>query len=108
VGRVLGEDTLRRCRRVFGPNHTIALSAATGLTYALVQLGEAEPARVLGQNTLPRCRRVFGPNHPITLWAAAALTHALVLRARRWEQRGGEPPTISPGFLRRWAVLAIL
>ena len=46
--RSLGEDTLQRCRRVFGPDHAITLWAARALTHALAQLGEAEPARELG------------------------------------------------------------
>jgi Tetratricopeptide repeat len=41
--------------------------AATALTIALNQLGEAEPARALGEDTLQRCRRLFGPGHPLTL-----------------------------------------
>jgi hypothetical protein len=62
----LGEDTLRRCRRVLGPDHPATLWAAAVLTLALRWLGKAEPARTLGQDTLRRCRRVFGPEHPIT------------------------------------------
>jgi len=56
--------------RVLGPDHTTTLVAAAGLTDALVQSGEAEPARALGEDTLPRCRRVLGPRHPITLYVA--------------------------------------
>src|SRR3954449_4134436 len=48
--RLLGEDTLARCRRVLGPDHPTTLNAATGLTLALVQLGETEPARTLGED----------------------------------------------------------
>jgi len=66
-GCTLGEDTLQRCRRVFGPDHGTTLLAAAGLTPALVRAGEAQPARALGQDTLRRCRRVLGPQHPITL-----------------------------------------
>jgi hypothetical protein len=48
------------------------------LVYALVQVGEAEPARALGDDALQRCHRVFGRDHSVTLTAAAALTGALV------------------------------
>jgi hypothetical protein len=65
--RALGEDTLQRCRRVFGRDHSVTLTAAAALTGALVQMGDAEPARALGKDTLERCRRIFGPDHPITL-----------------------------------------
>jgi hypothetical protein len=71
--RALAEDTLRRCRRVLGPNHTTTLLTAAALTGVLTQLGEAEPARALGQDTLDGCRRVVGPNPTTTLDAAAAL-----------------------------------
>jgi hypothetical protein len=54
------------------------LSAAIALTYALVRLGEAEPARALGQDTLRRCRRVLGPEHPGVLH----LTHATTIDPR--------------------------
>ena len=67
--RALGEDTLQRCRRVFGPDHLITLAAA-GLTVALAELGEFEAARTLGHDTLGRCRRWVGPGHPITLYLA--------------------------------------
>jgi TIR domain-containing protein/tetratricopeptide repeat protein/NB-ARC domain-containing protein len=66
--RSLGEGTLQRCQRAFGPDHPITLWAATGLTVALDRLGEAEPARSLGEDTLQRCRRVLGPDHPLTLY----------------------------------------
>jgi hypothetical protein len=66
--RSLGDDTLRRCHRVLGPDHPITLMAAGALTGALVRLGEAEVARSLGDDTLQRSRRVFGPDHPITLY----------------------------------------
>jgi hypothetical protein len=51
--------------------------AAAALTLALVQLGEAEPARTLGQDTLGRCHRVLDPDHVIALWAATAVTVVL-------------------------------
>jgi hypothetical protein len=70
--RALGEDTLRRGRRVFGPDHATTLWAATALTSALGQLGEAEAARDLGQDTLERSRRVLGPDHPVTLYLTQA------------------------------------
>ena len=50
--RALGEDTLQRCRRVFGPDHLSTLWAATALTEALVLLGEAEPTHALRKDTL--------------------------------------------------------
>jgi hypothetical protein len=65
--RALGEDTLQRCRRVYGPDHSVTLTAAAALTSPLVQVGDAEPARALGEDTLERCRRIFGPDHPITV-----------------------------------------
>jgi len=49
--RALGQDTLERCRRVFGPDHLATLHSAAGLTVALGLLGEAEQARALGQDT---------------------------------------------------------
>jgi Tetratricopeptide repeat len=64
--RALGEDTLKRCRRALGPDHTTTLTAAAALTQALNQLGEAELARTLGQDTLQRSRRVLGPDNPLT------------------------------------------
>src|SRR4051812_19800187 len=66
--RVLGEDTLNRCRRVFGTAHATTLAAAAGLTLSASRLGEAELARALGQDTLQRCRRVLGPDHPTMLY----------------------------------------
>jgi hypothetical protein len=68
AARALGKDTLRRCRRVLGPDHVITLGTAAALTLALAQLGQGEPARALGQDTLQRCRRAFGPDHPATLY----------------------------------------
>jgi hypothetical protein len=75
----MGEDTVQRCRRTLGPNHLFTLGAATGLTLALIQVGDAEPARDLGQDTLRRCRRAFGPDHPITqyLTEAAGISHPM-------------------------------
>jgi len=48
-------------------------------TLALIQVGDAEPARDLGQDTLRRCRRAFGPDHPITqyLTEAAGISHPM-------------------------------
>jgi hypothetical protein len=53
---------------LFGPDHLVTLLAASALTGALNQLGEAKPARVLGHDTLQRCRRVLGPDVPFTLY----------------------------------------
>jgi tetratricopeptide repeat protein len=63
---------------MLGPDHPTTLGATTALTLALVQLGEADPARTLAEDTLRRSRRVLGPDHPITLIVAATLTDALV------------------------------
>jgi Tetratricopeptide repeat len=68
--RALGQDTLRRCRRVIGPDRSTTLLTATALTLALTQLGEAEPARALGEDTLQRGRRTLGPDHLITRYMA--------------------------------------
>ena len=78
--RALGEDTLPRSRRVFGPDYLVTLWVAGALTDALIRLGEAAPARALGQDTLQRCRRVLGRGHPITqyLTQVASNGHALV------------------------------
>ena len=76
--RAVSEPLLRRWRSALGPDHPDALSAASILTLALIEVGEAEPARALGEDALERCRRVLGPDHPTTLWAAAAVTAALV------------------------------
>ena len=35
---------MERCTRVFGPDHVVTLTSATGLTLALIDLGEAEQA----------------------------------------------------------------
>jgi hypothetical protein len=70
--RALAEDTLQRCRRVLGPDHTTTLLTAAALTGVLTQLGEAEAARALGEDTLQRCHRVLGPAHPITLYLTQA------------------------------------
>jgi hypothetical protein len=78
--RVLGEDTLPRCRRVLGPDHFTSLLVAAALTLALVGLGEKEAAQTLGQDTLQRCRRVYGPDHPITLYLIQALSGGQLLR----------------------------
>jgi hypothetical protein len=77
LARALGQDPLQGCRRVLGPDHPITLWAATGLTLALAQSGEAESARDLGEDTLQRARRVLGPDHVIVLSTMAALAHAL-------------------------------
>jgi hypothetical protein len=66
--RALGEDTLQRCHRILGPDHTITLMAAAALTGARALLGEAEPARTLGEDTLQRCLRVLGSDHATTLY----------------------------------------
>ena len=79
----LGQDRLKRCQRIFGPDHPTTLWAAACLTGALEQLGQAEPARTLGQDTLKRCQRIFGPDHPIVLY----LTQ--VASVPRVESRGG-------------------
>jgi tetratricopeptide repeat protein len=55
-----------------GLDHPTTLRAATALTVALVQLGEAEQARTLGEDTLRRSRRVLGPDHPITQYLTQA------------------------------------
>jgi hypothetical protein len=68
LARALGEDTLERCRRVFGLDYPTTLLAAAALTLTLVRLGEAEPARALAADTLQRCRRMLGPDHPVTLY----------------------------------------
>jgi hypothetical protein len=65
---------------VLRPDASITLLAASGLTLALAQLGEAEPARALGQDTLQLSRRALGPDHPITLLLTqAASTGQLLL-----------------------------
>ena len=69
----MGQDTLERCRRVFGPDHLATLYSAAGLTLALALLGEADQGRHLGQDTRERSTRVLGPDHPITLRLAQAL-----------------------------------
>jgi hypothetical protein len=71
------EQLLDRWRAILGPDHPDTLTAASTLTLALAQLGEAKTARALGEDTLQRCRRVLGPDHPTTLRAAAILTGAL-------------------------------
>ncbi|MGR6965820.1 FxSxx-COOH system tetratricopeptide repeat protein [Geodermatophilus sp. URMC 61] len=76
--RAVCAPLLDRWREVLGPDHPDTLTAASGLTVALVRLGEGEPARAPGEDTLRRCRRVLGPDHPLTLQAAVALTGALV------------------------------
>ena len=80
AARSLGEGTLQRSQRAFGPDHPITLWAATGLTVALDRLGEVEPAGALGEDTLQRCRRVLGPDHPITRYLArvAVTDHPLL------------------------------
>jgi hypothetical protein len=70
--RALGEDTLQRCRRKFGPDRRITVWAATALTLALVQLGQAESARARGEDTLQRSRRVLGRDNPITSYLTQA------------------------------------
>jgi hypothetical protein len=77
--RALGEDTLRRGRRVFGPDHPTTLWAAAALTSALVQLGEAVQARALGEDTLQRSRHVLGPDHPITQYLTRAASSGQLL-----------------------------
>ncbi|MGR6963211.1 FxSxx-COOH system tetratricopeptide repeat protein [Geodermatophilus sp. URMC 61] len=75
--RAVSAELLDRWRSILGPDHPDALSAASSLSLALIQLGELEPARALGEDTLQRCRRVLGPDHLITLWTGAVLTIAL-------------------------------
>ncbi|WP_308123724.1 FxSxx-COOH system tetratricopeptide repeat protein [Modestobacter marinus] len=76
--RSVAEPLLDRWRSILGPDHPDTLTAASGLTLALVQLGEAERARALGEDTLQRSRRVLSPDHAKTLWTAATLGVALV------------------------------
>ena len=78
VSATLGKDSLRRSRRVLGPDHPTSLWAATALMQAPIEPGAEEPARAFGEDTLQRCRRVFGPDHVRTLGAAATLTLALM------------------------------
>jgi hypothetical protein len=72
----LGQDTVDRCRRIIGPDHSITLLGAATLTAALIRFNEPATARRWGQDTVDRCRRIIGPDHPITLFAAVALTAA--------------------------------
>ncbi len=65
--RLLGEDTLTRCRRVLGNDHPITLRSATYLAATLRELGQHEAAHQLGEETLTRMRRVLGDDHPQTL-----------------------------------------
>ncbi len=83
--RAVCEPLLDRWRAILGPDHPDTLTAASTLTLALAQLGEAELARAVGEDTLQRSRRVLGPDHPTTLWAAAALIQIL-------NQRGEAKP----------------
>ncbi|SFT78980.1 DNA-binding transcriptional activator of the SARP family [Geodermatophilus amargosae] len=78
--RALCAQLLDRWRSILDPDHPDTLTAASRLTLALNQLGEAKPARTLGEDTLQRSRRALGPDHPTSLMAAAALTGALVQR----------------------------
>jgi len=70
--RALGEETLQRGRRVLGPDHPTTMLAAASLTFALLLVGETEPARALGEDTLQRGRRVLGPDHPLTQYLTQA------------------------------------
>ena len=47
--------------------------AISGLTLALVEVGEVEAARTLGEDTLQRSRRAFGPDAPVTLYLTQAV-----------------------------------
>jgi hypothetical protein len=76
AGRTVDEQLLDRWRSILGPDHPDTLAAASILAFALMQLGEVEPARTLGEDTLQRCRRVLGLDHPSTL-EAAILTFTL-------------------------------
>jgi Tetratricopeptide repeat len=76
--RALSKDTLPRCRRVLGPDHSITRGAAAVLTGVLAGLGEVEGARALGEDTLSRCLRMLGPDHLITrslAWVAVTDPH---------------------------------
>ena len=70
ASRAVCEQLLDRWRASLGPDDPDTLTAATILTRALIQLGEAEPARTLGEDTLQRARRVLGPDHAVTLFLA--------------------------------------
>jgi hypothetical protein len=56
----------------------LANNAATFLTAALGELGEAEQARHLGQDTLEHPWQVLGPDHMVTLTSTAVLTLVLL------------------------------
>jgi hypothetical protein len=43
--RTLGQETLKRCRRVLGTDHPITLRAASVLMQALNEPAEVEPTR---------------------------------------------------------------
>ncbi|MGH3766103.1 MAG: FxSxx-COOH system tetratricopeptide repeat protein [Pseudonocardiaceae bacterium] len=59
----LAEDSLARCRRVFGDDHPDTLDAAHHLAICWHLLGSFEQSRQLNLDTLARRRRVFGDDH---------------------------------------------
>jgi hypothetical protein len=83
-GRAVGEQLLERWRSILGPDHPDTLTVGSGLIFALVFAGKAQPARALGRT---RCRRMLGPDHPTSLLAATAGPGAHT--ARRGAGRSG-------------------
>ena len=66
--RAVGEPLLERWRSVLGPDHPDTLTAASILTVALNELGDAEQARSLGADTLgtlPPGSRPRRPEHAV-------------------------------------------
>ena len=84
----VGEDALRRARRVLGPDHPVTQRMAINYAFALTFVGryaelaalepgvgdraarespDTEPARAVAEFTLQRALRDLGPDHPMIL-----------------------------------------
>jgi hypothetical protein len=86
---VVGEDALRRARRVLGPDHPATLRLV-GSKITLGVLGPVAPTvgpespdtehvDALGEDTMQRLLRTLGPDHPLTLLMSLNMGRVMAL-----------------------------
>ncbi|MFI8995679.1 tetratricopeptide repeat protein [Streptomyces sp. NPDC053542] len=73
AGRLLAED----CRREFGADHPLTLTADLDYAFALTQAGQSAEALPIAREAFAGHERVFGPTYPVTLACRALLSRVL-------------------------------